>query len=162
SVTPEQAAAAARDIVRNLKASEVHPKSSQPQASLDSQAVPGVSSDLPQFFGGWGGRYVPETLVGALDELEAAWQQARSDETFQAEIRKFDGNSSLTALQILQLHRASNPPVPLPAAERSGGGCADLAEARGHVSHRGAQDQQRSGAGAAGATPGKATRHSGD
>jgi tryptophan synthase beta chain len=30
-------------------------------------------------FGPYGGRYVPETLVPALDELEAAWLAARSD-----------------------------------------------------------------------------------
>jgi tryptophan synthase beta chain len=37
-------------------------------------------------FGSWGGRYVPETLVPALDELEAAWGEAKSDEGFWAEV----------------------------------------------------------------------------
>ncbi|MBC03921.1 MAG: tryptophan synthase subunit beta [Phycisphaerae bacterium] len=37
-------------------------------------------------FGPYGGRYVPETLVAALEELETAWQEARADPTFQAEI----------------------------------------------------------------------------
>jgi tryptophan synthase beta chain len=37
-------------------------------------------------FGAWGGRYVPETLVPALDELEAAWAEAKSDEEFWAEV----------------------------------------------------------------------------
>ena len=37
-------------------------------------------------FGEYGGRYVPETLVPALDELEAAWSDAKSDEGFWAEV----------------------------------------------------------------------------
>src|SRR5437773_2456584 len=39
-------------------------------------------------FGGFGGRYVPETLIPALDELDAAYDQAQSDEGFQSEIAK--------------------------------------------------------------------------
>jgi tryptophan synthase beta chain len=38
-------------------------------------------------FGPYGGRFVPETLIAALDELSAAWAQAREDEAFQAELR---------------------------------------------------------------------------
>jgi len=34
-------------------------------------------------FGPYGGRYVPETLIPALDELAAAWAEAREDEEFQ-------------------------------------------------------------------------------
>jgi tryptophan synthase beta chain len=37
-------------------------------------------------FGPYGGRYVPETLVPALDELEHAWADAREDPAFQAEL----------------------------------------------------------------------------
>jgi tryptophan synthase beta chain len=37
-------------------------------------------------FGPYGGRYVPETLVAALDELTEAWAQAREDESFMAEL----------------------------------------------------------------------------
>lgn len=37
-------------------------------------------------FGAFGGRYVPETLIPALDELEAAYDQARSDPSFQREL----------------------------------------------------------------------------
>ena len=42
----------------------------------------------PGFFGEWGGRYVPETLVAPLDELEAAWRAAREDEGFLREYRR--------------------------------------------------------------------------
>ena len=39
-------------------------------------------------YGTWGGRYVPETLVPALDELERGWEEARADEAFAAELRE--------------------------------------------------------------------------
>ena len=38
------------------------------------------------WFGSYGGRFVPETLVPALDELEAAWQTARVEPGFRAEL----------------------------------------------------------------------------
>jgi tryptophan synthase beta chain len=37
-------------------------------------------------FGPYGGRYVPETLVPALDELTLAWAEARDDDGFRAEL----------------------------------------------------------------------------
>jgi tryptophan synthase beta chain len=37
-------------------------------------------------FGAYGGRFVPETLVPALDELEAAWRTAREDPVFQNDL----------------------------------------------------------------------------
>jgi tryptophan synthase beta chain len=37
-------------------------------------------------FGAYGGRYVPETLVHALDELAAAWDRYSADEAFKAEL----------------------------------------------------------------------------
>jgi tryptophan synthase beta chain len=37
-------------------------------------------------YGEYGGRFVPETLVPALDELEAAWRAARADPSFQREL----------------------------------------------------------------------------
>jgi tryptophan synthase beta chain len=37
-------------------------------------------------FGDFGGRYVPETLIPALDELELAYAQATADAEFQAEL----------------------------------------------------------------------------
>ena len=38
------------------------------------------------WFGEFGGRYVPEALVAALDELDAAWEAARVDPGFLAEL----------------------------------------------------------------------------
>ena len=39
------------------------------------------------YFGTYGGRYVPETLVPVLDELTAAYESLRQDEIFLAELR---------------------------------------------------------------------------
>jgi tryptophan synthase beta chain len=41
-------------------------------------------SAIEERFGPYGGRYVPETLIAALDELTAAWEEAREDATFMA------------------------------------------------------------------------------
>ena len=37
-------------------------------------------------FGAYGGQYVPETLMAALDELEAMWHEAKADAEFQLEL----------------------------------------------------------------------------
>lgn len=47
--------------------------------SIDTTSAPGR-------FGPYGGRYVPETLVAALEELEAAWKVARDDPAYRAEV----------------------------------------------------------------------------
>ena len=49
-----------------------------------SAAVP----DRRGRFGPYGGRYVPETLMFALDQLDAAYAEAKSDPAFQAELRR--------------------------------------------------------------------------
>ncbi|MGZ4410735.1 MAG: tryptophan synthase subunit beta, partial [Gaiellaceae bacterium] len=38
------------------------------------------------FYGAYGGRYVPETLIPALEELEAGWRAALADESFGREL----------------------------------------------------------------------------
>ncbi len=43
-------------------------------------------TDTAGLYGVYGGRYVPETLVPALDELEAGWRAARADPAFGAEL----------------------------------------------------------------------------
>src|ERR1700748_899692 len=42
--------------------------------------------DIPGRFGAYGGRYVPETLMAALEELEAAYAKAKKDKKFQREL----------------------------------------------------------------------------
>src|SRR3954447_13231559 len=41
-----------------------------------------MTSKVEERFGPYGGRYVPETLIAALDELAMAWGEARDDEKF--------------------------------------------------------------------------------
>jgi tryptophan synthase beta chain len=41
---------------------------------------------IQERFGDYGGRYVPEVLIPALDELSAAWGDARRDSEFRAEL----------------------------------------------------------------------------
>ncbi len=43
-------------------------------------------SAIEHRFGPYGGQYVPETLMPALEELEAAWVLARGDRAFRAEL----------------------------------------------------------------------------
>src|ERR1700693_1753381 len=44
------------------------------------------TASVPGRFGDYGGRYVPETLVAALEELEAAYNRARLDKKFQRDL----------------------------------------------------------------------------
>ena len=59
-----------------------------PQAA-DSAATPTsltVRPDPLGRYGQFGGKYVPETLMPALSELEAAYKQYKNDESFRAEL----------------------------------------------------------------------------
>ncbi len=53
-------------------------------AATPSERVRGSGGGVPGRFGPYGGRYVPETLIPALDELEVAWDEARDDPAFVA------------------------------------------------------------------------------
>ncbi len=46
-----------------------------------------IPASVPGRFGPYGGRYVPETLMVALYELERAYEQAKADAAFQAEFQ---------------------------------------------------------------------------
>jgi tryptophan synthase beta chain len=48
-------------------------------------SVAGLAPDARGRFGQFGGRFVPEALIKALDELDAAYRHALADEAFQAE-----------------------------------------------------------------------------
>src|SRR5947209_16636134 len=56
-----------------------------PCASRRSSAEP-VSHPERGRFGPFGGQYVPETLMGALEELENVWHEAKADPQFQLEL----------------------------------------------------------------------------
>ena len=45
-----------------------------------------MTSAPPDRFGAFGGRYVPETLIPALDELDAAFDAAMSDAVFRRDL----------------------------------------------------------------------------
>ena len=47
---------------------------------------PGPFPDARGRFGAYGGRFVPETLIPALDELTAAWRAARADAAYRDEL----------------------------------------------------------------------------
>ncbi len=49
-------------------------------------ATPKIGPDARGRFGPFGGRYVPETLMAPLEELERAYAEARADRAFQAEL----------------------------------------------------------------------------
>ena len=57
-------------------------------ANVDDRSAP--MKPLPDdrgYFGAYGGRFVPETLMAPLDELEAAWREARRDRGFRSGAR---------------------------------------------------------------------------
>ncbi|HUD21761.1 MAG TPA: tryptophan synthase subunit beta [Acidobacteriaceae bacterium] len=64
-----------------------------------------VASTRPGRFGEYGGRYVPETLMAALEELEHAYAEAQADPAFQAELDDL-------------LHHYCGRPTPLYLAKR--------------------------------------------
>jgi tryptophan synthase beta chain len=67
-----------------------------------------MATGLERRFGPYGGRYVPETLMPALAELERAWEEARSDAGFRDRLD-------------LLLRDYAGRPTPLYAAERLSG-----------------------------------------
>ena len=56
-----------------------------PPAARNNSATSQVPDDAGRF-GDFGGRYVPETLTRALDELTVEYEKARQDEEFQQEL----------------------------------------------------------------------------
>lgn len=75
---------------------------------MSDQSYPQVP-DQDGRFGIYGGRFVPEALMAALDELDAAYRSASNDESFQAELaelnRSYTGRPSpLTDAKRLSEH----------------------------------------------------------
>jgi tryptophan synthase beta chain len=58
-----------------------------------------LRSEHGPYFGEFGGRFVPESLVAALDELTVAWEEAKADPAFRAELdelhRSYTGRPSI-------------------------------------------------------------------
>ena len=52
----------------------------------EAEATPPTPPAPQETFGEYGGQYVPETLIPALDELTAAWNEAKDDPAYRAEL----------------------------------------------------------------------------
>jgi tryptophan synthase beta chain len=61
--------------------------------------------DRTGHFGEFGGKYVPETLMSALDELEREYRKAKADKKFNQELKYY-------------LHEFAGRPTPLYFARR--------------------------------------------
>lgn len=72
---------------------------------MSVRAVVNPTEAVAGRFGAYGGRYVPETLMAALEELEAAYAEAQADPAFQAELADL-------------LHHYCGRPTPLYFAKR--------------------------------------------
>ncbi len=79
-----------------------HNESTVPSPPAHKQRRPRV---VPGRFGSYGGRFVPETLMAALQELEAAYESARKDKEFRNEYHRL-------------LQEYAGRPTPLFLAER--------------------------------------------
>lgn len=53
---------------------------------MTDTAIAASPSGIGPYFGAYGGRWVPEPLVAALDELSTAWDELRVDPSFQGEL----------------------------------------------------------------------------
>jgi len=89
-----------------------------------------MTTHLPDsrgYYGSFGGRFVPETLMPALQQLEQAYLEAREDETFQRELDYY-------------LHEYAGRPNPLYLAERFSHrlGCGRVYLKREDLNHTGA------------------------
>jgi tryptophan synthase beta chain len=72
---------------------------------MSAASMTNVPKAVAGRFGIYGGRYVPETLMAALEELEVAYDLAKDDPTFQAELNDL-------------LHNYCGRPTPLYFAKR--------------------------------------------
>jgi len=103
-------------------------------------------------FGPYGGRYVPETLMVPLFELERAYEAAKSDAAFQSRFHDL-------------LKNFAGRPTPLQFASRLTeklGGPRIYLQTRRFAAHRRAQNQQRDWQGPASRENGQAAHHCGN
>ena len=122
----------------------------------------------------FGGRFVPETLMAALVELERAYAAVRQDPAFWADLdhllAQYVGRPTalyradrLAVAVLEEAGRLQRPPVRAGEHGRSRRRpLASLPQARGPRPYRRPQDQQRAGPGLAHAPPGQVPRHRGD
>jgi tryptophan synthase beta chain len=95
-------------------------------STLGLASAAGLVPDAAGHFGRYGGRFVPEALIAALDELDAAYRHAMADEAFQAEFDRL-------------LRDYAGVPSPLYRADRlSGQAGATILLKREDLNHTGA------------------------
>lgn len=99
----------------------------------------GLIPSAEGYFGAFGGKFIPEALVAAVDEVAVEYDKAKADPAFAAELNElmvdYTGRpSALTEVPRFAEHMRRCPGLP---------------QARGPQPHRLAQDQQRAGSGAA-------------
>ncbi|WP_277343415.1 tryptophan synthase subunit beta [Nocardioides sp. HDW12B] len=63
--------------------------------------------DATGHFGDFGGRFMPEALIAALDELEVAWREAMADPEFLAELDGLMREYAGTPSRLYEAHRLS-------------------------------------------------------
>ena len=112
---------------------------------MDKYSLP----DEMGHFGEFGGQFIPETLMPALQELEQSYIESQADSRF---VGQMDELARTYAGRPTALYFASN----LTEQPRWG---EDIFQAGGPGSHRRPQDQQRAGTGAAGAPDGQEADH---
>jgi tryptophan synthase beta subunit len=81
-------------------------------------------------FGRFGGRFVPETLMPALDDLERAWNTARRDPAYRAELRRLHRDFIGRPTPLFR--------IPAPALAERGGRGASVWLKREDLAHTGA------------------------
>src|SRR3954470_17711084 len=71
------------------------PSSALPDAADAFLAAGGSLRHAPgPYFGSYGGRWMPESLIAALDELEDTFEKAKADPEFTAQVAKLNRNYS--------------------------------------------------------------------
>ncbi len=102
-----------------------------------------------------GGRYVPETLMAALVQLETAYDALRHDPVFWADLRELLARYAGRPTPVYRADRLAEATraEAIRLAGRVRPGAPPLSQARGPRPYRGPQDQQRARPGAAHPAP---------
>lgn len=82
---------------------------SKMNASLQTSGTGRYDADERGYFGEtWGGRFMPEALVAALDELTEAWREAMADEAFVADFERVLRDYAGTPSRLYHAERLSD------------------------------------------------------
>lgn len=80
---------AAKALVKELSGGPLAAATNgEPAAKKQRTAQSGLASSSSWYFGKYGGRYIPETLMEAHEELSKAWDATKVDPVFQAELKR--------------------------------------------------------------------------